>query len=83
MTVKIKPNLITHIRGKNGDLESEKATLYEKLYHSHDFESFAINFNKSHPKHKDRRKLRDDINKFKNGSADDIYTEKIPLHYKY
>lgn len=83
LKIKISPNIITHTRGKDRDLESERAFLYEKLYHSSDYDSFLANYGKSYPKDKARRKIRDDINKFKNGDIDDIYNDRTPLEYEY
>lgn len=82
LKVKIKPNIITHTRGIHGDLESKKYKLYYKIYYSGQYDDcLGYNWKDVYPKYKDRTKVKNKINKFKNGDIEDIYNEKIPQEY--
>lgn len=78
--LKVKPNLITHVPRKGGELESEYTKLRDQLWR---FWNEKHGYSKSFPKHKDRTKTRAAIQKFKNGETDDVVIKKIPLEYKY
>lgn len=82
LKIRVRPNIITHTRGKDGKLESERDKLRELLYHSGKYED-CLDYRHlaTYPKYKDRTKIKSKINKFKNGDIEDIYNEKIPQEY--
>lgn len=80
ITLKVKPNMITHQRQKGGELEERYAFLEAKLQ---DFWREKYNYSKQYPRSKQRTETRDDIKKFIKGEVEDIYIKKAPLEYKY
>lgn len=74
LVLKAKPNMITHIQKKGGELESELAELKKKMdIFWMEYAGSYKRFNIKSP----RRMIRDNINKFKNGQAEEIYNEKV------
>lgn len=63
------------------EIQSEYRKLHNKLFDSGKYEEFNIHLDKTFPKYKDRTKVKNKINKFKNGDIEDIYNEKIPQEY--
>lgn len=83
LKLKARPNLITHKRQKGGELESELEQLKARIWYSAEFIEFQTNYGTSYPRHKDRTRTRDKIQKFKKGEIEDIYNEKVPREYDY
>jgi len=80
ITLKVKPNMITHTRQKGGELEERYEFLKYKL---EGFWREKYNYSKSYPRTKQRAETRDDIRKFIKGEVEDIYIKKVPLEYKH
>ena len=81
MTLKVRPNYVTHFRKRGGALEKEYEFLHDKvdLY----WLTATGGYRKSYPKGKDRTKTRAEIRKVIKGESDDIAVERVPLEYKY
>jgi len=80
ITLRVKPNMITHTRQKGGELEERYEFLKHKL---EEFWREKYNYSKTYPRSKQRTETRDDIRKFIKGEVEDIYIKKIPLEYKH
>lgn len=80
LVLRVKGRVVTHIQKKGGELESEYQFLRDQYYSYFDL---GTNYGKSYPCYKDRAKVRAAIQRFKNGDAEDICIEKVPMEYEY
>lgn len=81
ITLKVKPNILTHYRKKGGELEQEYQYLRDKIQQY--WVENSGGFSTSYPKTKQRAQTREQIKKFMNGEIEDIYNNKIPREYNY
>lgn len=81
LLLKARPNIVTHLRGKACDLETEYTQLRSKLQDM--WNVYLSNYSSSYPAYKDRTRVRAKIQKFKHGAIDDIYIDKIPRVYDW
>lgn len=80
VVLRVKARVVTHIQKKGGQLEKEYEFLRSQ-YRS--YFDMSTNYGKSYPRGKGRTKMRNSIQKFKNGDLDDIQIERMPLVYEY
>lgn len=80
IVLRVKGRTVTHYQKKGGQLESEYQFLRDQYYNCMEF---GTNYGKSYPVHKGRAQARAAIARFKNGEADDIQIERIPMEYVY
>jgi hypothetical protein len=83
LVLKARPNIITHVRLKGGELEAEYEQIRHRLYWSGEFQEFYVGYSGSYPKHYGRSQTRDKIRKFLKGEIDDIYNDRVGKDYDY
>lgn len=80
IVLKAKPNIITHYRDKGGPLEQEYEYVKNKLYAYWD--THGKGHHGSYPK-SNRKRIKDNIQKYLKGDIDDIYNDKTGKEYDY
>jgi hypothetical protein len=83
LKLKTRPNMITHIRLRGGDLQSEYDKINFRLWHSGEFAEFYIGYGGSYPKSYGRVQTRDKIRKFLKGEVEDLYNDRTGKEYDY
>ena len=80
IVLKCRPRIFTHYKAKGGPLEKRETELEKEI---HEYWRIYYNYKKSFPAGKNRSYVRDSIQKFLKGEAEDILEKKIPLEYEY